>query len=244
MKHANTRSNPEFTALSYTWGDAHPTYDIFVCGSHRSEYNTLTVSQNLHSFLSMVTTNPDWDSSIWLWIDQICIHQADLSERTHQVGLMADLYSSATQMFVWLGSVDQVGERSLKRLFDEPILVVALNDGSSPGHQSGFNKLNMISEQWTYRRQYKAQAKMLFTPYIPGLEAIPERPYWRRIWIIQEILLAMSIILYVGNWSITWEESQNLPESIGHLSSRTDHTQIFNKLREAEMHIRMLEECR
>jgi hypothetical protein len=38
-----------------------------------------------------------------LWIDAICINQADIQERNAQVSLMAFIYRRATRVVVWLG---------------------------------------------------------------------------------------------------------------------------------------------
>jgi hypothetical protein len=39
-----------------------------------------------------------------LWIDGVCIDQADLSERNHQVAKMADIFAASTTVLVWLGA--------------------------------------------------------------------------------------------------------------------------------------------
>jgi hypothetical protein len=41
-----------------------------------------------------------------LWIDAICINQADVEERNRQVQLMAYIYSRATTVIVWLGTLE------------------------------------------------------------------------------------------------------------------------------------------
>lgn len=38
-----------------------------------------------------------------LWIDALCINQEDVSERSQQVQLMGDIFSSAEQVIIWLG---------------------------------------------------------------------------------------------------------------------------------------------
>jgi hypothetical protein len=38
-----------------------------------------------------------------LWIDQICINQSDVKEKTEQVKVMGRIYRSAEQVRVWLG---------------------------------------------------------------------------------------------------------------------------------------------
>lgn len=38
-----------------------------------------------------------------LWIDALCINQADHEERNHQVQMMSQIYNNATQVCIWLG---------------------------------------------------------------------------------------------------------------------------------------------
>jgi hypothetical protein len=42
-----------------------------------------------------------------LWVDAICINQKDNNERGHQVGMMRNVYSKATEVLVWLGESSQ-----------------------------------------------------------------------------------------------------------------------------------------
>ncbi|KAK7558755.1 heterokaryon incompatibility protein-domain-containing protein [Phyllosticta citricarpa] len=39
-----------------------------------------------------------------LWVDAICIDQANASEKTQQVSLMDQIYNNATQTIFWLGT--------------------------------------------------------------------------------------------------------------------------------------------
>ncbi|KAI9768139.1 MAG: hypothetical protein M1839_004166 [Geoglossum umbratile] len=41
------------------------------------------------------------------WIDQICVNQADLLERTAQVAVMSRVYSQAKAVFFWMGEMDE-----------------------------------------------------------------------------------------------------------------------------------------
>ena len=106
---------PPFLALSYTWGPPSPQFDILVNGE------PLSVRENLFRFLQayLMITDEDsqrerlpgcyyhWESSAdeYLWIDQICIDQSSVSERNHQVGMMASIYSGCCETIIWLGSI-------------------------------------------------------------------------------------------------------------------------------------------
>lgn len=38
-----------------------------------------------------------------IWADALSINQSDILEQTHQIGLMGDIYKTASTILVWLG---------------------------------------------------------------------------------------------------------------------------------------------
>ncbi|KUI68532.1 Heterokaryon incompatibility protein 6, OR allele [Cytospora mali] len=86
---------PLFEALSYVWGGATATADIFVDGV------AFSATTNLHDALKHI--RPRTGDPRIMWIDAICINQNDDSERNHQVPLMQRIYSGAAAAVVWLG---------------------------------------------------------------------------------------------------------------------------------------------
>jgi hypothetical protein len=88
-------SAPEYIALSYRWGPPLPVHDLFIGDK------ALEIRDILNSCLLELREDVD----TWLWIDQICIAQTDTTERNHQVGMMARIYSNATSVIVWLGDI-------------------------------------------------------------------------------------------------------------------------------------------
>jgi Heterokaryon incompatibility protein (HET) len=85
---------PHYDAISYTWGDPARNHGVFVNG----RWLPLTASaygifQDRASFL---TTK-------YLWIDLICINQADNGEKASQVQMMKDIFSMAVRVVIWLG---------------------------------------------------------------------------------------------------------------------------------------------
>ncbi|EEU33495.1 uncharacterized protein NECHADRAFT_56568, partial [Fusarium vanettenii 77-13-4] len=86
-----------YEALSYIWGaksGIDKKHFIYVNGYRQS------VTPNLHSALSSLR-HPSWRRT--LWVDSICINQADVQERCHQVLLMARIYAGASRVLVYLG---------------------------------------------------------------------------------------------------------------------------------------------
>ena len=95
--HSDTNSNIQYEALSYTWGDDPHTVDIQVNGCD------FPVKLNLEAALRALRKI---DDPRVLWIDAICINQADLKERAKHVRNMWSIYQAASCVLVWLGLGD------------------------------------------------------------------------------------------------------------------------------------------
>ncbi|CAK4034499.1 Hypothetical predicted protein [Lecanosticta acicola] len=113
LESASTRADPiicriqsenyysaEYAALSYSWGmsddgDATLNRSILMNGRVKA------VTQNLFEGLSRIRSHQV--KPLRLWIDAVCINQADIDERNSQVAQMADIYRNAAIVLVWLG---------------------------------------------------------------------------------------------------------------------------------------------
>jgi hypothetical protein len=96
-----------FNALSYVWGDPGITEDIFVNG-HKHPVTT-----SLASALRCVPQHLSQSKHAAgqkLWVDAICINQADNDEKSHQVAKMGEIYSQSGLVLCWLGPLhDSIG---------------------------------------------------------------------------------------------------------------------------------------
>ncbi|KAE9377280.1 HET-domain-containing protein [Stipitochalara longipes BDJ] len=197
--------SPQFTALSYVWGDAAITEDITVNGA------TIPVTVNLSSALKHVGKH--WQeafqyrksSSFQLWVDALCINQLDIQERKEQILLMRSIYTSAELVFGWLGPEDErvtLALETLKMLepeFGDPLdpawdlhkfcefswidKYPGLNEDDLPG---------LCSPNEATRRWVVPQNKVWL-----ALRSFCNLPYWSRVWIVQEIVLAERL-LYIN----------------------------------------------
>jgi len=86
--------NPFYEALSYAWGDAAVTRQIFV------DERPVNVTVNLASALRRLRRRFE---DRRLWVDALCINQLDNVNKSHQVNLMKDIYSKAPKAILWLG---------------------------------------------------------------------------------------------------------------------------------------------
>lgn len=97
-----------YEALSYHWGsgDASLKIKIYTEGFPGS----FRVRRNLHEALNQLRL-PDRPRR--LWIDAICINQDDNDEKNAQVSLMAEVYSKASSVCVWLGEASPDSDLAL-----------------------------------------------------------------------------------------------------------------------------------
>ena len=93
----------KYSALSYCAGDPNNQDTILVNGI---KFNAFA---NLRHALAEVRdfwrkTSKHTNEDLILWTDQICIDQFNMSERSHQVGFMKDIYQQAAQILVCLST--------------------------------------------------------------------------------------------------------------------------------------------
>jgi hypothetical protein len=92
-----------YEALSYTWGDPKKQTTITVDST-----DDVLVRQNLAQALHDLQLP---DRSRCVWVDALCINQADLAERSEQVRMMRDVYATASVVCSWLDlSIDATKE--------------------------------------------------------------------------------------------------------------------------------------
>jgi hypothetical protein len=93
--HETSLHNPAaYDALSYEWGAPEPKFSIDVGNG------SIQVTKNCYEALLRLRHRARKRT---LWIDAICINQRDEKDKSHQVAMMADIYSKADRVIVWLG---------------------------------------------------------------------------------------------------------------------------------------------
>ncbi|KAH7380131.1 heterokaryon incompatibility protein-domain-containing protein [Pyrenochaeta sp. MPI-SDFR-AT-0127] len=149
------------------------------------------VGYNLWSFLNQMDTSNHYGL---YWIDAICIDQSNVLEQNHQVQMMRQIYSSAHSVSVWLGDADDASFSNIAMQH------LAARKRLAADHDS-------FAKFWSPR-----QAK--------GVLTLCERPYWRRIWIVQELMLAKDANIYCGSEHVNWTCFMDLVQDLQKLSDR------------------------
>ncbi|KAH6976534.1 heterokaryon incompatibility protein-domain-containing protein [Ilyonectria sp. MPI-CAGE-AT-0026] len=106
-----TAGSLDYRALSYCWGDPSERLDISVAQEANmpesvASYTPLSVPRSVDAAIRRLRDKVD---TIKIWIDIVCVNQADLSERSQQVRLMSRIYPMAKAVHIWLGE-GNIGE--------------------------------------------------------------------------------------------------------------------------------------
>jgi hypothetical protein len=170
---------PSYAALSYVWGE-----EISATGLVVLPNNSKCMTSNLACALRYLRRP---ESEVLLWVDSLCINQDDNVEKAQQVSRMRDVFAMASEVVAFLGDehCDGTGDLNLAARFAEgrgadksircPILVDVMDYLRSGGGNSPWR----------------------------GLFGVLRRPWFSRIWVVQEALVARKLSFRCGVTSIS-----------------------------------------
>ncbi|ROW11972.1 hypothetical protein VPNG_05186 [Cytospora leucostoma] len=184
---------PTYDVLSYVWG-ANASPGIVHVGK---EKRTIPITSNLDEAMRHLR-HPDRPRH--MWIDALCIDQANPKEQSRQVAYMSHIYWTAPRVVVWLGPSADDSDLALETLQDigsrirvdwlmERITgVTELDDERFGGDDSAHLPLS--------ERQYRA------------VFALMQRSWFERIWIRQEVFKADEdeSLAVCGSKAVSWGE--------------------------------------
>lgn len=199
---------PNYYAISYTWGDASDRTDIEVDGRTLSvPTNTAKAIHQMHRHIldkcsehgddAGSQMNPN-AAGCRIWIDAICINQTDGAERAQQVSSMRKIYQNARSVFAWLGE-DPEG------VSDE--VVHLLGDLRERCLEESHNLKYFINGHFP---SYLVNGQLPSAQHWDTLKALYSSPWFRRIWTVQEMVLARDAFCVFGQ-SIFQLERATLP---------------------------------
>jgi len=204
-------SKPGYVALSYAWSELGSGFTpILVDG------RTLDVSKSLEVALKHLR-QPEW--TITLWTDSICINQDDNEEKSSQVPLMREIYTTAAAVVVWLGQeTDYSGLRWLDELSKHCIFKL---DSNATFEQESTAYLSELLSHSGQNSSRNALRPMLINPFrrlfsrerqesgqsgfpLDSICNIFRRIWWKRVWCFQELQLAREAIMVLGELAIPY----------------------------------------
>ena len=167
LRSISLHSSPiaEYETISYCWGVSTERSTMRLDG--KSLAIPISSHQVLARFRHAVAQRV-------LWIDAVCINQADPNERSHQVALMSEVYSKGVGNLVWLGESDETVPVALGAIGE------ILNEAREETEGFGsFASVVMDAETRLYRYSQAGVGVAFDSAALLGLFA---RPWFRRLW--------------------------------------------------------------
>lgn len=198
-----------YVALSYTWGPMDETRRIVLAHDHRGGHaeedgepgtfgrpGMFSCTANLEMALRALRRK---DSTMVLWIDALCINQGDLEERARQVGMMADIYSRATQVAIWLGS-DPETEQAVKKAKLLSLFLEEMKKAEDVPKrlQSDQHVLEHMVTDFNLEGNALSHSELA-----PQMARLLANPWFSRAWVVQEVWAARSIVVLCGEGTTT-----------------------------------------
>ncbi|KAH8589519.1 heterokaryon incompatibility protein-domain-containing protein, partial [Bisporella sp. PMI_857] len=117
-----------------------------------------------------------------LWIDAICINQDDISERSQQVAIMHLIYHGARRVAISPGPLDfaHILHDSLPRF--APYMSTADANSTTAEGPPPFVGI----------REFIALTELM------------DSPWWRRVWVVQELIVSRDAIVLLGSATLPW----------------------------------------
>jgi hypothetical protein len=208
-----------YEALSYTWGNPKekPLHKIMIrdldaelpqAASMRTVVHTaiaksvggapFAIKSSLYRALKRLRKLGD--KPVNIWVDAICIDQSDSghSEKEHQLEMMAQIYSHAAHVCIWLDDSFENAEGAFKLVRD--IMNFRVFDTKFHSSETKENWIQLIK--------------------------IMKAAWFSRRWIIQELALSKSASLHCADQAVHWDDFADavslLLEKIHMLRARFD----------------------
>lgn len=184
---------PPYRAISYTWGDPTSLTSILLNGQ------PMVVRVNCEYALRQASQHDgDETGDRFLWIDSICINQHD-NEKGAQVAIMGDIFKTASRVLACVGAHKDDSEFLYQFLRGKRARIQKFIDSGPPCYEDG----SFVESSWRFRMEAFVWRWRHSRSFLRRLsEAVAKflaRPYFRRVWIYQELFLGRHINIYCGD---------------------------------------------
>ncbi|KAG9229917.1 heterokaryon incompatibility protein-domain-containing protein [Amylocarpus encephaloides] len=160
------------------------------------------VRHNLWAALLRFRELSHFKQGVLLWNDALCINQNDLEEKTVQVQMMSEIYRQAGNIIIDVGDSWRLGEKTpwaieyiqnLSVHYRTELYEVMDHADAVTAHQFRYDAKTKLEESAKafaeemradlWREAWEDQPSIYLYDFF-------DRPYWRRLWIIQELTMA------------------------------------------------------
>ncbi|KAI8941941.1 hypothetical protein NX059_000055 [Plenodomus lindquistii] len=145
--------------------------------------HSVEVTSNLHAALQRLR---DPNKRRTIWIDQLCINQWDLKEKSSQVAMMREIYKGCTRCLIWLGEIPNANKTYA---FKHAEAVFTFIKTVAAVERRPLKELPDLFEDTDDGRL----TRFAFEDF-----AMYGNSWWSRIWTVQEAIIPSSALLLWG----------------------------------------------
>lgn len=150
----------------------------------------LRIRDNLYRFLQRAKEQVR-TSRRPIWIDAVCIDQSNDAEKSVQIPLMSEVYKQAQQVLVWLGDCTKAEGNAFLAI--KPITRILDTNPTAPRLIHNDDDLASLG------------LPPSSSPIWRNISKILARPWFTRLWVMQEVALARRVVVLYGTGTILWE---------------------------------------
>jgi hypothetical protein len=174
----------KYIAFSYSWGD--PTITSTLLFTNK---RSLSLRKSVHNILDTIFGKR---RTIYIWIDSICINQNDADEKSIQIRLMNEIYQKAYQVVLSLGEATPASDLGMDFVYQ---LYAALYGVFHGGGDRAVVDPKIILQKMCIKT---------LSPSLVAFLQLLSRPWFTRIWVVQEVAMASNPIFVCGNRAVVW----------------------------------------
>ncbi|KAK2053832.1 HET-domain-containing protein [Colletotrichum caudatum] len=192
----HAESEHSYEAISYVWGSEEKPRRIALPAAAAAA--EMAVTENLYHCLRRIRLE---DRPRLVWADALCINQADGKEKEAQVMLMHDIYVGARRVLAYLGEEADASAEAVELI--ERYWRVSLPNPLNAGARAFVE--GVLSEPVPDAPAgAEAELPPLGDDKWVAVSRFWNRPWFRRVWAVQEFVLARDVLMICGDRAVSW----------------------------------------
>ena len=218
----------KYLAISYCWGGTPHLDRLWL-----SDKEYLPITKSAAYILRCIAPETH------LWIDSVCINQKDTEEKSIQFSYMWGIYKLADCVLAWPGGPEDGGDLAMEMLFDFKYALITK-------HMTGRELVVLPRREISFRPGLPTVSWRASYTSIPqdftldrerwaAMSRFLDRPWFRRVWVIQEIVAAKEVNIVMGtrqrtngDTSVQWKWLNT--RTIGHVADWESLTDFIKEL--------------
>lgn len=139
-------------------------------------------------------------------MDAVCINQDDKDEKNDQVPCMGRIYASASRVLVWLGPAAENSDLAMDLFLDigNQCSQLGLPERNSSGSRIWQASPEDERLMTLYGLFHRSLEKVGFVKVVKAFNALVQRRWWGRVWVVQELAVAREAFFLAGKKQVPY----------------------------------------